>query len=311
MLALLLACTASDPPLGGGSDDSAAPDDSAPPDDSTPADSAPDDSAPPHDSTPTDDSATPGVIAPATDGTLRVPFDVAISGAAAPLLDTAAIAHAVGPITVFGESQRSLVWIDQAWSGITLYFTLSIPDDGHAMNVTYFYCYGDDLGYVYALGFGEPLAGATATGKCPRAETPIDAKVSLPALTALPEPVATDIDVDGDAISIHDGRGTLELGGATYDVTTFGTVDCSDCGAPGWYELHSVLVGAGDACYGVLYLFPDTPDTVQLGWTICVPSLTQPDAPHGVFYDAKWSGSFPSSFAPVAAPSPWHAPPGR
>jgi hypothetical protein len=292
VLHILLACTDPDPLPGGGGDDSAA------------DDSATDDSA-------TDDSATPGVIAAPTDGTLRVPFDASISGSATPVLDQASIVHDVGPITVFGEEQPSVVWTDQLWTGITLYFTLSIPDDGHAMNVTYFYCHGEGLGYVYALGFGEPLAGAYASGKCPRVDLPVDAEVSLPALLALPEPVATEIAIEGEALTLEGGAGTAELGGATYNFTPFGTVDCSGCASPGWYELHVLLHRAEEACYGVLYLFPNEPTLAQIAWTICVPSLTQPDGKTGVNYDVTWSGSFPSSFAPVAPPHPWHPPPGR
>jgi hypothetical protein len=306
MLGFLFACTEPDPLPGGGGDDGGTTDDSAA-DDSAP----PDDSAPADDSAPPDDSATPGVIAAPTDGTLRVPFDASIVGTAAPLLDQASIVHDVGPITVFGEEQQSVVWTDQLWTGITLYFTLSIPDDGHAMNVTYFYCHGESLGYVYALGFGEPLAGAYASGKCPRVDTAVDAEVHLPALRALPDAVATDIAIDGHGITLQDGAGTLEVEGTSFDFTPFATVDCSGCGTPGWYELHVVMTGAGDACYGVVYLFPETPDVVQLSWTVCVPSLTKPGEPEGVSYTASWSGAFPSSFAPVAPPHPWHPPPGR
>lgn len=317
MLLFLLACNGPDKSGFGTTDDSTRPDDSTPPDDSTAPDdsatnddSATDDSA--TDDSATDDSATtPGVIAPATDGTFAVPFDVLVTGSGAPVLDAAAIEHDVGPVTLFGTKQQSVVWTDQEWAGTTLLFTLSITPDGQALNVTYFYCYDGTLGYVYVLGYSQPLAGAYTTGKCPQKDTPLDVAVTLPALTALPEPVAKAITIKGAELTLLDGAGTAELGGNSYDFTPFATVDCTDCGTPGWYELHVLLHRAGEACYGVLYLFPDEPSVAQIAWTLCLPSLTQPDGKKGAYYDVTWSGTFPPDVAPVAPPYPWHPPPGR
>src|SRR6185436_10470608 len=200
-------------------------------------------------------------------------------------VDAVAIEHDVGPVTLFGTKQESVVYTEQAYAGTTLLFTLSITPDGQAMNVTYFYCYGGTLGYVYVVGYGQPLAGAYTTGKCPQKDTLWDVGVSLPALTALPEPVAKEIAIVGDELSLEAGAGTAELGGHSYDFTPFATVDCADCGTPGWYELHVLLHRAGEACYGVLYLFPDEPTRAQIAWTLCLPSLTQPAGKTGVNYD--------------------------
>jgi hypothetical protein len=306
MLVFLLGCNGPDESGFATTDDSTSADDSTPPDDST----APDDSATNDDSS-SDSATTPGVIAPATDGSFSVPFDVLVTGSGTPVVDAVSIEHDVGPVTLFGTTQSSVVWTEQEFAGTTLLFTLSIAPDGQAINVTYFYCYGGTLGYVYIVGYGQPLAGAYTTGKCPQTSKPLDVAVRLPALTALPEPVAKGISIDGDELSLEGGAGTAELGGHTYDFTPFATVDCSKCATPGWYELHVLLHRAGEACYGVLYLFPDDPTRAQIAWTLCVPSLTQPDGKKGVDYDVTWSGSFPPDIAPVAPPYPWHPPPGR
>src|SRR6185436_20822326 len=99
-------------------------------------------------------------------------------------VDAVAIEHDVGPVTLFGTKQESVVYTEQAYAGTTLLYTLSITPDGQAMNVTYFYCYSGTLGYVYVVGYSQPLAGATATGKCPQTSKPLVVDVSLPALTA-------------------------------------------------------------------------------------------------------------------------------
>src|SRR6185369_13416874 len=111
---------------------------------------------------------TPGVVAPATDGSFSVPFDVLITGTASPVVDAVSIEHDVGPVTLFGTKQESVVYTEQAYAGITLLFTLSITPDGQAMNVTYVYCdSGSRLYYAYVVGYGQPLDGAYVTGKCP------------------------------------------------------------------------------------------------------------------------------------------------
>src|SRR5436190_13238836 len=111
MLVLLLACNGPDDTNFGTSDDSTT-DDSTPPDDSP----APDDSATSDDSSADDSATTPGVIAPATDGSFNVPFDVLVTGSGKPVLDAVAIEHDVGPVTLLGTKQESVLWTEQAYA---------------------------------------------------------------------------------------------------------------------------------------------------------------------------------------------------
>ena len=204
------------------------------------------------------------------------------------------------------------MWTEQEYAGTTLLFTLSITPDGQAMNVTYFYCNGGTLcvrlrarlraaarrgirhrqvsAEGHAVGRGRAPSGAHGVAGAGR-EGDYDRRRRAHARRAAPA-----------------RRSSAEH---SYDFTPFATVDCSACASPGWYELHVLLHRAGEACYGVLYLFPDEPTRAQIAWTLCLPSLTQPDGKKGVNYDVTWSGSFPPDIAPVAPPYPWHPPPGR
>jgi hypothetical protein len=50
------------------------------------------------------------------------------------------------------------------------------------------------------------------------------------------------------------------------------------------------MVGAGHACFGIIYLYPDQPTIALLSYGICVPDLATPFA-DGLTLDASWTGT--------------------
>jgi len=104
----------------------------------------------------------------------------------------------------------------------------------------------------------------------------------------------------------------VKLDGETWSLVPFNTVDCTaDCPGGSWIELHSMLLRDQQGCFAILYLFPQSPDHVQLSYTLCLPSLERPTAT----YDADWSGTLPPKMTPMMwrpappLPSPdveWH-----
>lgn len=113
-----------------------------------------------------------------------------------------------------------------------------------------------------------------ASGTCQAAGATTPVSVSWPAMTVnTPAPI-TGFSVSGTGVSLTAGSsGTLD--GRTF--LPYATVDCSkDCGTPGWYELHGLILNSdsSDVCFGILYLFTDGRPTVELGsYSICFPSL--------------------------------------
>jgi hypothetical protein len=71
----------------------------------------------------------------------------------------------------------------------------------------------------------------------------------------------------------------------------YALVDCSKiCGAPGWYELHSLLWDSQthEAAYAIVYLIAGQAHRVQLEYALELPTLSRPaDAT----LNADWSHS--------------------
>ncbi len=129
---------------------------------------------------------------------------------------------------------------------------------------------------------------------------------SLPALAAAPAPLDTGMTITGTGIHLGAAGGQVDLAGATWELVPFNTVDCTTCPGGPWYELHSMLLRAGEACFTILYLRLNVPGSVQLGYTLCLPTLDRPDA----VYTASWSGTplakqraTPRLWRPAAPPS--------
>ena len=117
--------------------------------------------------------------------------------------------------------------------------------------------------------------------------------VSFPALNAAPsvDKDSFGVKVDGGtSLNITDGEGWVynNLDGRYYNIIVFSTVDCSDCGNGGWYELHSFISNSEQekACFGIFYLEFESKNSVLLEYSLCVPDLSKPD----YTYTASWSG---------------------
>jgi len=88
-----------------------------------------------------------------------------------------------------------------------------------------------------------------------------------------------------------DGTGAITLGGLSWTIVPFGYVDCSasSCGAPGWHEVHALLLGDdGQTGFVILYLMRDDTQNVRTGY--------------GLRFDEL--GTLPN----ISLPAPWHVP---
>ncbi|MFZ5478833.1 MAG: hypothetical protein ACOZNI_18820 [Myxococcota bacterium] len=248
--------------------------------------------------TDTDTDADTDTVAGPTDGDLAVPFTLDASGTGDDRVDSVELLDAAGTIELDGVGHAAVAYQDHDWTdaGYHLYDLVSVAEDGSNLAVTYLYCSGDDLPYAYTESFTHPMAWETTRGSCDGAVADGIARAELPALLARPEPIETGFTFDGE---LAEGRLTLE--DTEREWIPFNTVDCAECPGGPWYELHSLLVGEGDACFAILYLFPDDPTFVQVEYTLCLPTLERPT---GVI-SATWSGS------PQGPPAPMRPRPPR
>ncbi len=279
--------------FGGVRDDDASADD-----DSTPV--ADDDSA----------AADDDAVAGPTDGSLPTAFHLDAEGEGDARVGALFVADNTGSLTLDGVKHLGFAYQHHDWqeTGYVLYDVLSLAEDGSNLAMSYLYCDGVSLPYVYTESYFHFMDWEYASGICDGEFTPSTAEVSLPALRAFPPSYTPGITIDGEGLSLDGDQGSLDLAGEAYSLYPFASVDCSACPGGPWLELHSVLAAAGEACFGILYLFPDDPTSAILSYTICLPSLDMP-AGDGIVYDVQWQGSLGAARRAVM---PWRPlPPGR
>jgi hypothetical protein len=195
-----------------------------------------------------------------------------------------------------GVTHLAVAYQDHDWegTGYHLYDLLSVAEDGSNLAVTYLYCQEGALPYAYTESFAHPMDWETASGSCDGSAQPSTANVSFPALTVLPGAFDPGVVINGDDVAWDGAEGHVTLGGNRRALRPFNTVDCTDCPGGPWLEVHALLDGDADACFGILYLFPDDPTFVQVSYGICLPTLERPEGT----LDATWSGAM------VGAPRP-------
>jgi hypothetical protein len=227
-------------------------------------------------------------VADMTDGTFALNSRLRSAGAGTSVVGDIHVTDNLAFLDVGDQGHAGFVYQAHLdFGGYDIYDLVSIADDGSELGVTYLYCQGDDLVYVYTETFAQPLIGEATSGSCQVALRATSAHVALPALQALPPGLDTGIAIDGPNLELHGDRGEVTLAGESYELLPFGTVNCSGCPDGPWLELHSLLVNDGGACFGIIYLFPDHHDAAQLDYTICLPSLVRRDA----HFDVSWSGA--------------------
>jgi hypothetical protein len=226
----------------------------------------------------------------ATAGSLAVPFDFSVSTVGEVTVD---VTHGVGTVqSGNGAALPAFTYERIVWGpsepGLVLYQLLAVGADD--WQVVYVYCQGSAVSGVYTEATNAPLVLWEATGSCGAESTAETTEhVNLPADELLLDGLEQNVAVSGPNLQLgSDAVGTMTLSGTAWSVYPFNFVDCSSCGTPGWYELHSVFWSPGQTCFGIYYVFPDTPDYEQLNYAVCLPDLTDPTGGVATF-DSSWA----------------------
>ncbi len=232
---------------------------------------------------PSDIFADAEVVGPAGDwaGTFLADFSVDLYGSGTGQIGAIAMTQNSGTVVVNGQTLRMVVsdrieW-DTPQGHYTLYQLLGPVAQG--LFVTYVYCLGTKLDYVYAEGFTLPMTGFPASGTCSLAVESTQVQAELTAIQTVPSPPFElgMVDLQGDSIDIVDGKGNAEVDGGM-EATLFGFVDCMECPSTdgqGWYEFHAVLHKnfPERVCFGIFYVYPTT-FQIQFGWGFCMTDFT-------------------------------------
>jgi hypothetical protein len=235
-------------------------------------------------------SPSPGVIAwpaIAVEDTDSFGIDISGTGTGVSKVD---IRNRFGTVTLGGRPVSALVYKGIPWNSYSLVLYQALAVEPHSWTVFWFYCTGRALTYVYwESTTSSNINKEPMTGSCKSAST-LHTAVSWPAGSMpAPAPVA-GFSVHGAQIEISSAApGHAALDGKTWMLYPYALVDCSkSCGAPGWYELHSLLWDSetGETAYGIVYLITGQPHRVQLEYALELPMLGRPA---DVTFAADWS----------------------
>ena len=237
-------------------------------------------------------SPAPGPItwpAIALDDTNAFGIDISGSGTQVSKVD---IHSRFGAVTLNGRVLSALVYKDIPWNSYSLVLYQALAIEAHSWTVLWFYCNGPALTYIYwettasSSVSREPMKGScTSTGAR-------DAAVSWPAGSMEAPAAVSGFSIHGTHIDIGGAApGRADLDGRTWSLYPYALVDCTKiCGAPGWYELHSLLWDSQthETAYVIVYLITGQPHHVQLEYALELPTLSRPT---DATFDADWSHS--------------------
>jgi hypothetical protein len=108
--------------------------------------------------------------------------------------------------------------------------------------VFYVYCNlgGQYVNSVWYESFNTKISYEYASGDVVNSLDDSSIHVSLPGLNANPTAVSTNIQIHGNEIFFNSGSGWAVYKNVNYTITTWSTVDCSDCGEGGELENNFV-----------------------------------------------------------------------
>jgi hypothetical protein len=214
--------------------------------------------------------------APATEWTGEFPLGFRYSGLSEPVggYERAEITGNVGTVTLGGDPRPALVAQTVDWSSAGYRLVHLYATDADDLRVAFIYCRNGQTAGVYVEGLAAPIEYFEDVE-----HHPCEVLAGAHAVTARLRPFArlpegfepvVRATIAGPGISLDDhGAGRISLGGTDWDLTPYSWVDCdaARCGAPGWYEVHSLLRGPGGATGSViLYLMRDNPAQVRTSY---------------------------------------------
>lgn len=217
------------------------------------------------------------IVIEATEGELALDFDVTITGEGSAFIGAIDVSLASGTAAIGGETLPVVAYERQPFGEYLLFQLLAVATD--RWYLLWAYCQGEELAWVYFEGTdGTALDLEPASGSCLDGSGPTLAAVSFPAIDMAIPPLIDGFTIDGPDVELDGASPGLVQLGSPHTVLAFEDVDCTtECGQPGWRELHSILWDpAGErACFGIFYLFADEPD-VLLTYALTLPDLSDP-----------------------------------
>jgi hypothetical protein len=217
---------------------------------------------------------TPADLAPPPyAGNVTLPVKTQLEWTGGPSAGVVEEAHFVdgrGTLRVSGVDLPAVVYKKIPFGVYTLGAIVATRANGFVLS--YAYCRD---GLVRAFYYETPSSGVVAEsplasqGPCTFVDQPSPGPVSFTRPSSIAYGTAPDpAKIDGARIQLDNGHGTITYGGVDWDLTVFATVDCTAalCGGLGWNEVHVALQRGDALALAILYLSPDRPTQVMVGY---------------------------------------------
>ena len=235
------------------------------------------DSAPEPDAPVVDVTVPEGPIAVAGgQATLRANFTANVSGTLTGRIGAVSMTNNAGTVELDGVALPAFGYVRQAWDGfgLTLVQTLIVKND--ALYPAWLYCSGTKFDGVYYEGTdGSAMTWEPAMdGTCEITDAATNRAVDVPSFEMTAPTPDHDFRVTGGPLVVEPGRsGTYTHDGTTWQAHPFEVVNCTtDCGTPGWWELHTILWDGASACF-VIYYFFEGGRASQVAYSVCLPGF--------------------------------------
>ena len=214
-----------------------------------------------------------------------------------------------GTVEIDGRSLSSIAYERQQFAThqTNLYQVISVAPDRFYLMWIYCRATSPDIYQLWIESTaGEGLAPESGSGSCNDTPGPSNPRLRAPAVSMeWPKPVR-GFSASGTGLDLPNGApGTVLYESETQVAFSFTSVDCSFCGTPGWYELHSLLWNPSThaVTLGIFYLMIGG-EFVLFEHSLSMPVLTRG---FNVGYKATWSrdSSSRSLQALTAVTMPW------
>jgi len=215
------------------------------------------------------------LIVPTSSGSITLPVTLtSSSGQSSNRQLSWQLAGGTGTFTIAGKSYECLAYEYQNWAdyNLVLIDLIGLASDNSGIGVVYLYLNSSNVIYdCYYESFTTAITSNGASGPIQYTEKSESVKYSLPGIANLPSIKSNSIKISGSTIVYSSGTGwALNQAKTNFTITTFVTVDCTDCGSGGWYELHSFFYdGKSVGCFGIIYLEFPNHNVVTMVYGMC------------------------------------------
>jgi hypothetical protein len=220
-----------------------------------------------------------GLHVPATNALFQANYSAQVTAQGRSEVASVQISNNVGTISFGSEAMSTFIEevIPNAFSH-DLYQGIAVSPG--RFTAYWMYCHAGQIdGIYYESADGNGMKFESASGSCSYTATATQTALSLPESAFAPGAGVAGFAIEGDDIYRQSGGVGIfkDSSGQSHAFFPFSSVDCTQCAAQGWYELHSLIWddSSDRMCFAIFYLYVGQ-SNIMSAYSICQPDLQRP-----------------------------------